>query len=117
VIRSTAFGSRGVTQAPFNLGRTATHEVGHFLGVRHIWDDLNDCSGNDFVADTPTAKSANMGKPKFRYVTCKNGPNGEMFMNFMDYFVDDDLMFMFMSAQVARMNATLAGPRKKLAGL
>jgi len=40
-----------------------------------------------------------------------------MFMNFMDYFVDDDLMFMFMSAQVARMNATLAGPRKKLAGL
>ena len=37
---------------PFNKGRTATHEVGHFLGLRHIWGDRNDCSGNDFVADT-----------------------------------------------------------------
>jgi hypothetical protein len=39
-----------------------------------------------------------------------------MFMNYMDY-VDDDAMFMFTHAQVARMNAALAGPRKKLAGL
>jgi len=116
VILCTAFGSRGITQAPFNLGRTATHEVGHFLGLRHIWGDRNDCSGNDFVPDTPAAKQANQGKPTFPHTTCNNGPNGDMFMNYMDY-VDDDSMYMFTSAQVARMNATLAGPRKMLAGL
>jgi hypothetical protein len=116
VILYSAFGSRGAVKAPFDLGRTATHEVGHFLGLRHIWGDRNDCTGNDFVADTPGARQANMGKPKFPLVTCNNGPTGDMFMNYMDY-VDDAAMFMFTAGQVARMNATLAGPRKKLAGL
>jgi hypothetical protein len=116
VILNTAFGTKGTARAPFNKGRTATHEVGHFLGLRHIWGDRNDCSGNDFVADTPPAREANMGKPKFPRITCNNGPNGDMFMNYMDY-VDDDTMVMFTAGQVARMNATLAGPRKKLAGL
>jgi hypothetical protein len=116
VILHTAFGTSGTATAPFNKGRTATHEVGHFLNLRHIWGDRNDCSGNDFVADTPPARESNAGKPGFPHVTCSNGPNGDMFMNYMDY-VDDDAMFMFTHAQVARMNATLAGPRKKLAGL
>jgi hypothetical protein len=116
VILYSAFGSRGAVRAPFDLGRTATHEVGHFLGLRHIWGDKNDCTGNDFVADTPVARQANMGKPKFPHVSCNNGPGGDMFMNYMDY-VDDAAMFMFTAGQVARMNATLAGPRKKLAGL
>jgi hypothetical protein len=116
VILHTAFGTNGTATAPFNKGRTATHEVGHFLNLRHIWGDRNDCSGNDFVADTPPARESNAGKPKFPHVTCSNGPNGDMFMNYMDY-VDDDAMFMFTHAQVARMNAALAGPRKKLAGL
>ena len=116
VVLYTAFGTLGTVSPPFNKGRTATHEVGHFLGLRHIWGDRNDCSGNDFVADTPVAQHANMGKPRFPHVTCNNGPAGDMFMNYMDY-VDDAAMFMFTSGQVARMNATLAGPRKKLAGL
>lgn len=116
VILSSAFGTQGAVKAPFDKGRTATHEVGHFLGLRHIWGDRNDCSGNDFVADTPAAREANFGKPKFPHVTCNNGPTGDMFMNYMDY-VDDKAMFMFTAGQVARMNATLAGPRKKLAGL
>jgi Pregnancy-associated plasma protein-A len=116
VILSTAFGTKGAVSAPFNRGRTATHEVGHFLGLRHIWGDRNDCTGNDFVADTPGAREANFGKPKFPHVTCNNGPNGDMFMNYMDY-VDDAAMVMFTAGQVARMNATLAGPRRKLAGL
>jgi hypothetical protein len=116
VILYTAFGTKGTVSAPFNKGRTATHEIGHFLGLRHIWGDRNDCSGNDFVADTPPARQANTGKPKFPQITCNNGPNGDMFVNYMDY-VDDDAMFMFTSGQVARMNATLAGPRKKLARL
>jgi hypothetical protein len=116
VILNTAFGTQGTAKAPFNKGRTATHEIGHYLGLRHIWGDRNDCSGNDFVADTPPARQANMGKPKFPRITCNNGPNGDMFMNYMDY-VDDAAMYMFTAGQVARMNATLAGPRRKLAGL
>ncbi len=116
VVLNTAFGSNGTATAPFNKGRTATHEVGHFLNLRHIWGDRNDCSGNDFVADTPAAAQANTGKPKFPQITCNNGPNGDMFMNYMDY-VDDEAMVMFTVGQAARMNATLAGPRKKLAGL
>jgi pregnancy-associated plasma protein-A len=115
VILNTAFGTTGSVVAPFDKGRTATHEIGHFLNLRHIWGDRNDCSGNDFVADTPPAQAANTGKPKFPHITCNNGPNGDMFMNYMDYS-DDDAMFMFTVGQVARMNATLAGPRKKLAG-
>jgi Pregnancy-associated plasma protein-A len=114
VILNTAFGTTGSVAAPFNKGRTATHEIGHFLSLRHIWGDRNDCSGNDFVADTPPAQAANTGKPKFPHITCNNGPNGDMFMNYMDY-TDDDAMFMFTIGQVARMNATLAGPRKALA--
>ena len=54
VILDTAFGTTGTAAAPFNLGRTATHEIGHFLNLRHIWgDDGNGCTGDDFVADTP----------------------------------------------------------------
>ncbi len=116
VILYTAFGTQGTAKAPYDKGRTATHEVGHFFNLRHIWGDRNDCTGNDFVADTPPAQHANFGKPAFPHITCNNGPDGDMFMNYMDY-VDDDAMVMFSTGQVARMNATLAGPRKKLAGL
>ncbi|MFN2617878.1 MAG: zinc metalloprotease [Thermoleophilaceae bacterium] len=114
VILYTAFGTQGTAKAPYNKGRTATHEVGHFLNLRHIWGDRNDCSGNDFVADTPAAQQANFGKPRFPHITCHNGPDGDMFMNYMDY-VDDAAMVMFTTGQSARMNAALAGPRKKLA--
>jgi len=116
VVLYSAFGTEGAVNAPFDKGRTATHEVGHFLNLRHIWGDRNDCTGNDLVADTPPAQRANTGKPKFPAITCKNGPNGDMFMNYMDY-TDDDSMVMFTVGQVARMNAALGGPRKKLAGL
>jgi hypothetical protein len=114
VILYSAFGTQGAARAPFDRGRTTTHEVGHWLNLRHIWGDTLDCSGGDRCPDTPNAKGPNYGKPTFPHVTCSNGPNGDMFMNYMDY-VDDAAMFMFTAAQVTRMNATLAGPRKKLA--
>jgi hypothetical protein len=116
VILYTAFGTKGAAAAPFNLGRTATHEVGHWLNLRHIWGDRTDCTGTDRVGDTPRAEMPNYGKPSFPHITCNNGPNGDMFMNYMDY-VDDAAMFMFTPGQAARMNATLAGPRKKIAGV
>jgi len=113
VILNTAFGTKGTARAPFNLGRSATHEIGHWLNLRHIWGDTPDCSGGDSVDDTPNAATPNFGKPVFPHVTCKNGPNGDMFVNYMDY-VDDAAMFMFTAQQVARMQATLAGPRAGL---
>jgi hypothetical protein len=113
VILNTAFGTTGTAAAPFNLGRTATHEVGHWLNLRHIWGDKNDCSGTDNVVDTPNAQLPNYGKPTFPHLSCNNGPNGDMFVNYMDY-VDDAAMVMFTHGQVVRMNATLAGPRKKV---
>jgi hypothetical protein len=113
VIRNTAFGTTGSAKAPFHLGRTATHEVGHFLNLRHIWGDTEHCEGTDFVEDTPNAQQPNTGTPSFPHISCKNGPNGDMFMNYMDY-VDDTAMFMFSAGQVARMTATLEGPRSSL---
>jgi hypothetical protein len=113
VILNTAFGTSGTVAAPFDLGRTAVHEVGHWLNLNHIWGDTSDCSGTDHVQDTPGAQLPNYGKPAFPHVTCQNGPTGDMFMNYMDY-VDDAAMIMFTAGQVARMNATLAGPRKSV---
>ena len=113
VILNSAFGTTGTAAAPFNLGRTCTHEIGHFLNLRHIWGDTPDCSGSDLVADTPNAEDANYGKPVFPRISCQNGPNGDMFMNYMDY-VDDDSMFMFTPGQIARMHTTLDGPRNSL---
>ncbi|RSK51001.1 GEVED domain-containing protein [Hymenobacter rigui] len=105
VILSSAFGRGGSSSAPFNLGRTATHEVGHWLNLRHIWGDAN--CGNDLVSDTPTQQTSNYGCPSFPHVTCSNGSNGDMFMNYMDY-VDDACMYMFSNGQSARMNALFA---------
>ncbi len=94
VILNTAFGTTGSARAPFDMGRTAVHEVGHWIDLRHIWGDSNNCSGSDFVDDTPNAQMPNFGKPTFPHVSCSNDPNGDMFMNYMDY-VDDDTMIMF----------------------
>jgi hypothetical protein len=111
VILYSAFGTSGTAGPPFDLGRTATHEIGHWLNLHHIWGDRNDCGGTDFVTDTPNAQLPNYGKPSFPHISCNNGPSGDMFMNYMDY-VDDGAMFMFTPGQITRMNATLAGPRK-----
>ena len=113
VINYRAFGTTGTAEAPFNKGRTATHEVGHYLNLRHIWGDTPDCSGSDMVADTPNCAGPNYGTPSFPVVTCNNGPHGDMFMNYMDY-VDDDTMFLFTSQQVMRMRTALEGPRSGL---
>jgi Pregnancy-associated plasma protein-A len=114
VITHTGFGTNGTAAAPFNLGRTATHEIGHWLNLRHIWgDDGNGCSGSDFVEDTPNQAGPNMGTRTFPHVTCNNGPNGDMYMNYMDY-TDDVGMFMFTTGQVLRMQDALNNERSSL---
>ncbi|MBK1894194.1 zinc metalloprotease [Chryseobacterium paridis] len=105
VIAAPYFGKTGAT-SPFNLGRTATHEVGHYLNLRHIWGDAN--CGNDLVADTPTQTTSSSGKPTYpQYNTCSGTSRSIMFMNYMDY-VDDAAMFMFSAGQKSRMQAVVA---------
>lgn len=91
--------------APFHKGRTATHEVGHYLNLRHIWGD-GGCSVDDFVNDTPIAGAPNYGCPSYPSKSCSSngGFTSDMFMNYMDY-VDDECMFMFSTGQKARMDA------------
>jgi len=113
VINYRAFGTNGTAQAPFNKGRTATHEIGHYFNLRHIWGDTPDCSGTDMVSDTPNCAGPNFGNPAFPVVTCNNGPNGDMFMNYMDY-TDDAAMFMFSAQQVIRMRTALESARSGL---
>lgn len=105
VLAAPYFGKTGAS-APFNLGRTATHEVGHYLNLRHIWGDAN--CGNDQVADTPTQTGANFGKPTYPlYNTCSGTQRSVMFMNYMDY-VDDAAMFMFSAGQKTRIQSVVA---------
>jgi len=113
VISHTAFGLRGTTVAPFHRGRTATHEIGHYLNLYHLWGDMLDCGGTDHCCDTPTQRSPNYGKPSFPNISCDNGPHGDMFMNYMDYS-DDEVMALFTEAQAARIVATMTGPRASL---
>ena len=110
VILNTAFGRTGTVRAPYNLGRTATHEVGHWMNLRHIWGDAT--CGNDQVNDTPTAHGSNFGCPSIPFYGSCSATNPEMTMNYMDY-TDDPCMYMFTNGQKARSLAIFAtgGPR------
>ncbi len=102
VIDSRYFGLSGSAYYPYNLGRTATHEVGHWMNLRHIWGDAT--CGNDQVADTPLHNAANYGDPVYpHYSTCTGTPI-EMTMNYMDY-TDDRAMYMFSEGQKSRISA------------
>ncbi len=99
VIDYQYFGTVGTASAPFDLGRTATHEVGHWLNLRHIWGD-GSCSVDDFVSDTPTSNAANYG--------CDVGSSAcgsvDMVQNYMDYS-DDACMNLYTVGQRNRMRA------------
>ncbi|MFV8359980.1 zinc metalloprotease [Flavobacterium sp. LS1P3] len=102
VIDSKYFGLSGSGAYPYNLGRTATHEVGHWMNLRHIWGDAT--CGSDLVSDTPTHNTSNYGVPAYpHYSTCTGTPV-EMTMNYMDY-TDDRGMYMFSNGQKSRMAA------------
>ncbi|MEJ6734438.1 MAG: M43 family zinc metalloprotease, partial [Flavobacteriales bacterium] len=111
VVANTAFGSTGIAQAPYDLGRTLTHEIGHWLNLRHIWGDSN--CGNDLVDDTPTHQEANYGCPNYPQESCNNGPDGDLFMNYMDY-TNDACMYMFTTGQRTRMTSALLNSRSSL---
>jgi len=117
VILYTSFGSADkgtfpVMQAPYNKGRTLSHETGHFFGLRHIWGD-GSCA-NDFVDDTPTQQNESRGCPTNK-LSC-DGSTPAMVQNYMDYS-DDACMNIFTNGQKARILAvTELSPRRKTLG-
>jgi hypothetical protein len=108
------FGQTGAS-APFNKGRTATHEIGHWFNLIHVWgDDNGACWGSDLVGDTPNQASEFYGCPSFPQMDiCTPDSPGVMFMNYMDY-VDDDCMVMFTTGQKTRMVSALNAYRSGL---
>ncbi len=99
----SAFGNS--TYAPYDKGRTATHEVGHWFNLRHIWGDAK--CGNDLVSDTPAHDTPNYGCPAPGIKSRCSGKPVEMWMNYMDY-TNDACMYMFTTGQRERARATVA---------
>jgi hypothetical protein len=113
-------GTAGTSPFPsFNLGRTVTHEIGHYFNLSHPWGD-DDPNGppcqSDYVSDTPDCFDAATGCEVFPYnvgTQCVTDANGQMFMNYMDYS-DDNCLFLFTTGQAARMLASLNVERPTL---
>ena len=106
VINYTKFGVWGSSI----LGRTATHEIGHYLGLQHPWGDIESCNNDDGINDTPVCRGPYYDCPVYPQVSCGTV---DMSMNFMDY-VDDPCMFMFTVDQGLRMQSVLANERSSL---
>jgi len=105
---STEKGNFPEMVAPFDLGRTTTHEVGHWLGLRHIWGD-GDCLADDYCTDTPDSSEPSFGCPDSK-TTCGSE---DQFENYMDY-TDDGCMNVFTPEQVGRMHTVLENsPRRR----
>lgn len=96
----------------YNVGRTATHEIGHFLGLRHIWGDVSGCGGTDYVDDTPPQNGATFDCPSTHpIISCNN--TAKMYQNYMDY-TQDACMNLFTKKQVERMVIVMENsPRRK----
>ena len=106
VITYNVFGTKGNVRGDFNKGRTTTHEVAHWLGLKHIWGD--DYCGSDDVDDTPQQKSFNFNCPAFpRLSNCTPSSQGDMFMNYMD-LTSDACMNMFTAGQKSKMRSAFA---------
>jgi len=102
VIDYKYFGRTGTAIYPYDLGRSATHEIGHWLGLLHIWGD-SDC-GDDYVADTPQDMAPNYSGTCIDSSDCNNDGKytRDMASNYLDYS-DDACMHVFTQGQKDRM--------------
>lgn len=100
VISYKSFGTTGAAQSGYSQGKTAVHEVGHWLGLKHIWGDAY--CGDDGIEDTPKQASYNVGCPNGVRITCGNSPYGDMYMNYMD-LTSDYCVNMFTMGQKDKM--------------
>ena len=106
VIQYNVFGTTGTLNAEFNKGRTATHEIGHWLGLQHLWG--NGQCGDDGIDDTPPQQTNNSYCPTFPHTSlCSINSYGDMFMNYMD-FTDDACMNIFTAGQKTMMRSQFA---------
>jgi hypothetical protein len=99
--------------APYNKGRTLVHEIGHWLNLEHPWGQEESCNSDDFVTDTPLQEKPNYQCPNAIVISCGNSPDGDMYMNYMDYTFDQ-CQNSFTYGQKDRMLATLNTSRKAL---
>ncbi|MHC2993376.1 hypothetical protein OB13_18015 [Pontibacter sp. HJ8] len=97
----------------YNLGRTATHEIGHWLGLKHIWGLGITCRDSDGIEDTPNQENETLGCPEGITSSCNNGPYGNMWQNFMDY-TNDACMNLFTQGQAAYMQGVLRANRSSI---
>jgi hypothetical protein len=111
VIRYQSFGRYGSAQPPYHLGRTCTHEVGHWLNLLHPWGNWGGCSDDDYVSDTPIQYGPNYYCPSYPQPSCSD--TSDMFMNYMDYG-DDSCLNIFTLGQKARMMAVIDSVRNPL---
>lgn len=102
------------TSSPYHLGRTTTHEVGHWLGLYHIWgDDNGACTGSDLCSDTPNQADATGGCPSgVKTDACATTSPGYMYQNYMDYS-NDACMNLFTADQKARMQSVMASQSRR----
>lgn len=90
--------------------RTLTHEIGHYLGLFHMWNMDGSCEDNDFVEDTPVQAHPYYHCPQKKRITCNTA---DMYMNYMDY-TDHYCMYFFTKGQIDRMTAILVQFRSGL---
>lgn len=120
------FGTTGTATSPYNKGRTATHEIGHYFGLEHPWGSVEDYGDtpvksncgktgwDDFCADTPATYYPHFDKPtNVNIYTCVSTSSGAMFMNYMDYVYDNQMAF-FTNGQKTIAQNTMSGPRASL---
>lgn len=114
VMLYNAFGRVGNLQPNYALGRTCTHEVGHWLNLKHIWGDESACAQDDFCNDTPLQTVSSSGCQTFPVTdACSPSYPGVMFMNYMDYGYHQ-CRRMYTFDQASRIDATLFGSRLSL---